>query len=74
MSAYGKMVMKAVNYVLDDKAAFQLFLTDGRIEMHNIAIERCFRHIANGRRSCIPAVIRLRKIWLSCILYMKVVK
>lgn len=71
---YGKMVMKAVNYVLDDKAAFQLFLTDGRIEMHNIAIERCFRHIANGRRSCIPAVIRLRKIWLSCILYMKVVK
>lgn len=48
---YGKMVMKAVNYVLDDKAAFQLFLTDGRIEMHNIAIERCFRHIANGRRN-----------------------
>ncbi len=48
---YGKMVMQAVNYVLDDKAAFQLFLTDGRIEMHNIAIERCFRHIANGRRN-----------------------
>lgn len=48
---YGKMVMRAVNYILSDKAAFQLFLTDGRIEMHNIAIERCFRHIANGRRN-----------------------
>ena len=48
---YGKMVMRAVNYVLEDKAAFQIFLADGRIEMHNIAIERCFRHIANGRRN-----------------------
>ena len=42
---YGKMVMRAVNYVLDDKEAFQLFLTNGDVEIHNIAIERCFRHI-----------------------------
>ena len=48
---YGKMVMRAVNYVLDDKEAFQLFLKNGDIEIHNIAIERCFRHIAMGRRN-----------------------
>ena len=43
--------MRAVNYVLDDKEAFQLFLKNGDIEIHNIAIERCFRHIAMGRRN-----------------------
>jgi len=48
---YGKMVMRAVNYVLDDKEAFQVFLTNGDVEIHNIAIERCFRHIAMGRRN-----------------------
>lgn len=48
---YGKMVMRAVNYVLDDKEAFLLFLKNGDIEIHNIAIERCFRHIAMGRRN-----------------------
>ena len=48
---YGKMVMRAVNYVLDDKEAFQLFLKNGDVEIHNIAIERCFRHIAMGRRN-----------------------
>ena len=37
--------------VLDDREGFQVFLTDGMVEIHNIAIERCFRHIANGRRS-----------------------
>ena len=37
--------------MLDDKAAFQLFFTDGRIEMYNITIERCFRHISNGRKN-----------------------
>ncbi len=29
----------------------QKFLLDGRIEMHNNAIERMFRHIAIGRRN-----------------------
>lgn len=48
---YGEMVHRAVNYVLDDRDAFQKFLLDGRIDMHNIAIERCFRHIALGRRN-----------------------
>lgn len=48
---YGKMVMRAVNYVLDDKEAFQVFLTNGDVEIHNIALERCFRHIAMGRRN-----------------------
>lgn len=42
------MVMRAVNYVLDDKEAFQVSLTNGDVEIHNIAIERCFRHIAMG--------------------------
>lgn len=48
---YGRLVMRAINYVLDDREAFQVFLTDGMVEIHNIAIERCFRHIANGRRN-----------------------
>lgn len=41
----------AVDYILDDEDAFRTFLSDGRIDMHNIAIERCFRHIAMGRRN-----------------------
>lgn len=48
---YGQMVHRAVNYILDDEEAFRTFLLDGRIDMHNIAIERCFRHIAMGRRN-----------------------
>ena len=48
---YGKMVMRAVNYVLDDIEAFKVFLTNGDVEIHNISIERCFRHIAMGRRN-----------------------
>lgn len=48
---YGQMVHRAVDYILDDEDAFRTFLLDGRIDMHNIAIERCFRHIAMGRRN-----------------------
>ena len=48
---YGRLVLRAINYVLDDREAFQVFLTDGMVEIHNIAIERCFRHIATGRRN-----------------------
>lgn len=48
---YGKMVHRAVNYMLDDKDAFLKFLQDGHVEMHNNAIERIFRHIAIGRRN-----------------------
>lgn len=48
---YGQMVHRAVNYFLNDKEAFLKFLQDGRIEMHNNAIERMFRHIAIGRRN-----------------------
>ena len=47
---YGALVMKAVNYILDDEEAFKKFLQDGRIEMHNNAVESVFRHIAMGRR------------------------
>ena len=50
-SSYGSMVQRAVNYVLDDEKAFKVFLQDGRIEMHNNAIERMFRHLAMGRRN-----------------------
>lgn len=46
---YGASVMDAVNYILDDEVAFRRFLDDGHIEMHNIAVERMFRHIAMGR-------------------------
>jgi len=48
---YGALVMRAVNYILDDEEAFKKFLHDGRIEMHNNAVESVFRHIAMGR-SC----------------------
>ena len=48
---YGQMVHRAVDYILDDEDAFRTFLSDGRIDIHNIAIERCFRHIAMGRRN-----------------------
>ncbi len=47
---YGALVMRAVNYILDDEDAFKKFLHDGRIEMHNNAVESVFRHIAMGRR------------------------
>ena len=50
-SDYGVMVHRAVDYILDDREAFERFLSDGRIDMHNNAIERCFRHIAIGRRN-----------------------
>ena len=50
-SEYGQMVHRAIDYILDDEEAFRTFLSDGRIDMHNIAIERCFRHIAMGRRN-----------------------
>ena len=48
---YGALVMRAVNYILDDEEAFKKFLHDGRIEMHNNAVESVFRHIAMGRRN-----------------------
>lgn len=50
-SSYGAMVQRAVNYVLDDEKAFKVFLQDGRVEMHNNAVERMFRHLALGRRN-----------------------
>ena len=31
--------------------SIQVFLTNGDVEIHNIAIERCFRHIVMGRRN-----------------------
>lgn len=48
---YGAMVMRAINYALDDEDAFKQFLQNGLVEMQNISIERCFRHIAMGRRN-----------------------
>ena len=50
---YGQMVHRAVDYILNDEDAFRTFLSDGRIDMHNIAVERYFRHIAMGRRNWI---------------------
>lgn len=48
---YGDLVHRAVNYLLDDKKAFLKFLQEGQVELSNNAIERCFRHIAIGRRN-----------------------
>ena len=41
---------RAVLYETIEKA-FKLFLQDGRVEMHNNAVERMFRHLAMGRRN-----------------------
>ena len=36
---YGQMVHRTVDYILDDEDAFRTFLSDVRIDIHNIAIE-----------------------------------
>lgn len=48
---YGNEAIEAINYMLNDEDAFKAFLGHGLIEMDNNAIERCFRHIAMGRRT-----------------------
>lgn len=54
-SEYGTLVLNAANYLLDDEEGFRAFLTCGLMEISNNAIERCFRHLALGRRN-----------WLQC--------
>lgn len=54
-SEYGSLARNAANYLLDDKEGFSAFLTCGLMEINNNAIERCFRHLALGRRN-----------WLQC--------
>lgn len=48
---FGEEAVRAANYVLTDEDAFKAFLGNGLIEIDNNAIERCFRHIAMGRRT-----------------------
>jgi len=48
---YGELVHKALDYHLNDEAAFRRFLDHGEIEASNNAIEYMFRHIAIGRRN-----------------------
>lgn len=48
---YGETVRKAAMYILNDEEGFTAFLGNGLIEVDNNAIERCFRHIAMGRRT-----------------------
>lgn len=54
-SEYGTLALNAANYLLEDKEGFSAFLTCGLMEISNNAIERCFRHLALGRRN-----------WLQC--------
>lgn len=49
-SEYGKLVQRAVDYVLDDEDAYKVFLINPMIPLSNNAAERMFRHIAMGRR------------------------
>lgn len=64
---YGQMVHRAIDYILDDEDAFRTFLSDGRIDMHNIAIERCLDislwEDAIGFRQ---EVTSLPRIWRLC--------
>lgn len=65
---YGALVMRAVNYILDDEEAFKKFLHDGRIEMHNNAVESVFRHILKTRYAHISEQVRAamgRRCWLN---------
>ncbi len=55
---YGQMVHRAINYMSDDEEAFRIFLSDGRIDIYNMTIERCFRHIAMGRRNWLHFAVR----------------
>lgn len=48
---YGKQAMEVIDYLLNDEESFRAFLKHGLIEIDNNAIERCFRHIAMGRRT-----------------------
>lgn len=48
---FGEEAVRVANYVLTDEDAFKAFLNNGLIEIDNNAIERCFRHIAMGRRT-----------------------
>ena len=60
--------MRAVNYILDDEEAFKKFLHDGRIEMHNNAVESVFRHILKTRYAHISEQVRAamgRRCWLN---------
>ena len=50
LNQYKKLYLQASNENAHLKHA-QVFLTNGDVEIHNIAIERCFRHIAMGRRN-----------------------
>lgn len=49
-SEYGKLVQRAVDYVLDDENAYKVFLINPMIPLSNNSAERMFRHIAMGRR------------------------
>jgi transposase len=51
----GHDLAKAINYILKRRAAFTLFLEDGRVCLSNNAAERGLRGIAPGRKS-----------WLFC--------
>ncbi len=54
-NTYGELMKRAIKYMLDDEQAFRNYLIDGRIEMHNNACERLFRHLAMGRRNWLTA-------------------
>src|SRR5471032_733748 len=47
----GHDLAKAINYILKRRAAFTLFLEDGRVCLSNNAAERALRGIALGRKS-----------------------
>ena len=51
----GHDLTKAFNYILKRRAAFRLFLEDGRVCLSNNAAERGLRGVALGRRA-----------WLFC--------
>lgn len=48
---FGESVRSVALYLINDEEAFRAFLSHGIMEMDNNAIERCFRHIAMGRRT-----------------------
>lgn len=49
-----------------DKDEFKLFLTDGRNEMHNMAIKRYFRHIVNSSHEATQNLAFMYSLYESC--------
>lgn len=73
--AAGALLLKAVNYALNERQYFENYFTDGRIEMSNNLAERAVRPFAMGRKNWLfcrtPRGAKASAIWYSIIVTAK---